>query len=484
MEKLFSREMLIFLVMISNYLIAFSMAFFTLDCIYSILTKNNFQSKFIYVRQCFWIFVVQLIGFYNLAYNSKDWTYIILYIAIQLFLLIIMVLTPIVYRNINYTLFVSMCMLLGIGLIMISRFSTEKAIRQFEIICISFVVCFFIPLFIKKTDYISKLTWVFSVIGAALLGIVLFLGESIYGSKLNISIQGFSFQPSELVKILFVLFIAGALSESTSLIRILITSAIAGIHVVLLVFSTDLGSALIFFVAYLAMLFVASKKYLYLIIGILGGCLASVLAFYLFTHIQTRFLAWTDPWSYIDNKGYQITQSLFAIGTGSWFGMGIYKGAPDDIPFVEVDFIFSSICEEFGTVNGMLLLLIILCCFVMMVKISLKCKNNFYRLTAFGLSVLYIFQVFLTVGGGIKFIPLTGVTLPLISYGGSSIVSVMILFFILFGIHISTQTQASCTEDVDILDLDIEQEESSQYKEALHEEYEEINENEKDSSES
>lgn len=470
MENLFSREMLIFFVMVSNYLIALCMLFFALDCFISLLSKNNVQSKFVYARQCFWIFVIQLISFYDLAYNSKDWTYVTLYIAIQIFLLLIFVITPLIYHKLNYTLFTIMCMFLGIGLIMISRLSVEKAIRQFEIICISYVICAFVPLLITKTNILPKLKWILSSVGAILLGLVCFFSESTYGSKLNITIESFTFQPSELVKILFVLFIAGALAESTNLIRILITSIIAGLHIVLLVFSTDLGSALIFFITYLAMLFVASKKYLYLFIGILGGCLASVLAFYLFTHIQTRVLAWTDPWAYIDNKGYQITQSLFAIGTGSWFGMGLYKGVPDDIPFVEADFIFSSICEEFGTVIGIILLLIILACFMLMVKIALRCNNKFYRLTAFGLSILYIFQVFLTVGGGIKFIPLTGVTLPLISYGGSSVVSVMLLFFILFGIHINNQTQVPSPIEEVILDLDSVQTDVKQSEEECYEE--------------
>lgn len=470
MENLFSREMLIFLVMVSNYLIALCMFFFALDCFISLVSRNYAQSKFVYARQCFWIFVIQLISFYNLAYNSKDWTYITLYIAIQIFLLIIFLITPLIYRQLNYSLFAAMCLFLSIGLIMISRLSVEKAIRQFEIICVSYVICISIPLLITKTNILPKLKWILSCIGAILLGLVCFFSESTYGSKLSITIEGFAFQPSELVKILFVLFIAGALAESTNLIRILITSIIAGLHIVLLVFSTDLGSALIFFITYLAMLFVASKKYLYLFIGILGGCLASVLAFYLFSHIQTRVLAWTDPWAYIDNKGYQITQSLFAIGTGSWFGMGLYKGVPDDIPFVEVDFIFSSICEEFGTVIGMLLLLTILSCFMMMIKVALRCNNKFYRLTAFGLSVLYIFQVFLTVGGGIKFIPLTGVTLPLISYGGSSVVSVMLMFFILFGIHITTQTQEPVLVEETILDPDLVLADIPQSEEEYYEE--------------
>ena len=174
---------------------------------------------------------------------------------------------------------------------------------------------------------------------------------------------------------------------------------------------------------------------MYLIIGLVAASGASVFAYHMFTHVKIRILAWTNPWTYIDNQGYQITQSLFAIGSGSWFGMGLYQGVPDDIPYVEEDFIFSSICEEFGTLFGMCLLLVILSCFLMMIKIALKCKTPFYRYAAFGFGIVYIFQIFLTVGGGIRFIPITGVTLPLVSYGGSSMVTTMIMFFVLQGIY-------------------------------------------------
>lgn len=447
MQEFFTREMLEFLVMMSNYLMALCMGFYTLDCFGVFRYKNEQSGGFLYLRQYFWLFAIQLISFFNLAYVSKDWAYVLLYIALQIFLFIVLVLTPVIYRNINRLLLNNMCMLLGIGFITISRLAVEKAWRQFEIVVIVYVICMFVPILVYKLRFLQNLTWVYATIGAVLLGVVLFLSETTYGSKLSFTIEGLTFQPSEIVKIFFVLFLAGALAQSTSLIRILITSAIAAIHVLMLVLSTDLGGALIFFVAYLAMLFVGSRNYLYLLLGIAGGCGASVLAYQLFNHVQTRVLAWTDPWSYIDNQGFQITQSLFAIGSGSWFGMGLYKGNPNDIPFVEDDFIFSSICEEFGTIFGICLVLVILSCFIMMIKIALKSKTMFYRLVAFGFAVVYIFQVFLTIGGGIKFIPLTGVTLPFISYGGSSVATMILMFFLLHGIYmIAVKQQEFCIE--------------------------------------
>ena len=476
MENFLTREMLEFLVMMSNYLILLCMGFYTLDCFFVFRYRDDSEGGFLYLRQNFWLFVIQLISFFDLAYVSKEYTYIFLYMALQIFFFIVLSITPLIYRKVNRLLLNNMCMLLGIGMVTISRLDLDKAIRQFEIIALCYVLCMFIPIIIYKTNFLPKLTWGYAVAGAVLLGAVCLFSESIYGSKLSFTIEGFSFQPSEIVKILFILFMAGALSQCTSFKRIIITSLIAAAHVLILVLSTDLGSALIFFVAYLAVIFVASKNYIYLLLGLGGGCGAAVLAYHLFAHVRTRVLAWQDPWTYIDDQGYQITQSLFAIGSGSWFGLGLYKGNPDDIPFVEDDFIYSSICEEMGTIFGILLVLIILSCFIMIVKISLKTHQPFYRLTAFGFSIVYIFQVFLTIGGGIKFIPLTGVTLPFISYGGSSVATMMIMFFILHGINMIADKEqkpqpetASSQPDTDvdndfsidldnILDLDAEEE--------------------------
>lgn len=420
---------------VSKYLLVLCMAFYTLDSLMVFRYRNDREGGFIYLRQNFWMFAIQFVSFFNIAILSRDWFYVFLYGVLQVFLFLVLCITPIVYRNINRLLLNNMCMLIGIGMIMVSRLDADKAVRQFKIILASYIICMFVPLIVSKVKFLSKLRWVYGAIGILPLSLVLILGETTLGSKLSFTIQGITFQPSEMVKLLFVLFMAASLYQSTSLSNVIVTTIVAGAHVLILVLSRDLGSALIFFIAYLLMLFVASGSYLYLLLGLGGGAGASVLAYHMFSHVRIRILAWTNPWNYIDNQGYQITQSLFAIGSGSWFGMGLYQGTPDDIPYVEEDFIFSSICEEFGTIFGICLLLVILSCFLMMIKIALKNKSMFYRLTAFGFSIIYIFQIFLTVGGGIRFVPITGVTLPLISYGGSSMLSTMLMFFLVQGIY-------------------------------------------------
>ena len=145
--------------------------------------------------------------------------------------------------------------------------------------------------------------------------------------------------------------------------------------------------------------------------------------------------------SVIDSAGYQITQSLFAISSGGFFGLGLYKGTPESIPTVEADFIFSAIAEELGILFAVCLILICVSCFIMFMNISIRLNDKFYQLIAFGLGVIYIFQVFLTIGGGTKFIPLTGVTLPLISYGGSSVLTTLMMFAIVEGLYVLRQKE-------------------------------------------
>ena len=161
----------------------------------------------------------------------------------------------------------------------------------------------------------------------------------------------------------------------------------------------------------------------------------------LFDHVMIRVSVWRDPWADISGDGYQITQSLFAIGTGSWFGMGLMGGAPQKIPVVEKDFIFSAISEEFGGLFALCLVLVCCSCFIMFMNIAVQIKGSFYKLVAAGLGIIYGFQIFLTIGGVIKMIPSTGVTLPLVSYGGSSIFATVIIFGVIQGLYILKQKE-------------------------------------------
>lgn len=429
-----------YIVEISKYFITAFIAIYAFTCFYVFRYREEKRRKGIYIVQNLLMFLVQLFSFFDLAVVSKDIQYIFFYAFIQIFLFATITMVTMIYEKCNRLLLNNMCMLLGIGLCMISRLDLKKSVRQYIIILASLIVSLLIPFLFEKIRFWKKFTWLYAAIGISMLSVVLIMGEVTHGSKISFTIQGITFQPSEFVKIIFLFFLAGALWENVTLKRVFLTAIIAGVHVIVLVMSKDLGSALIFFIGFVFVVFVASGNYLYLLAGAVGGSAAACVAYNLFDHIRIRVLAWQDPWSYIDNQGFQITQSLFAVGSGSWFGMGLLKGNPKAIPYVEADFIFSSICEEFGVIFGVCLIMICVSCFITMMDMAMKIHDRFYQLIVYGIGIMYIFQIFLTIGGGIKFIPLTGVTLPFISYGGSSVMTTMFMFFIIQGIYVRLVT--------------------------------------------
>lgn len=430
-----------YVIELSKYFICGMMVLYTLSCLYAFRYAARSGNRPVYVVQNLLMFLIQTLCFVVLVLTSQDIRYLFLFAFVEVFLLAAVFFVPVIYEKCNRMLLNNMCMLLGIGLMMISRLSYSRAIKQYVIVLLSLIVSLFIPFLFSKVRFLKRMTWLYAAVGITLLSVVLIMGQVTRGSNISVEIAGVAFQPSEFVKILFVFFLAGALWEDRSFLRVALTAVLAGIHVIVLVLSTDLGGALIFFIAYVLMVFAATRNYLYLLAGAAGGTAAALAAYRLFAHVRIRVLAWRDPWSYIDDQGYQITQSLFAVGSGSWFGMGLLKGDPTRIPFVSADFIFSSICEELGVVFGVCLILVCVSCFITIMLIALRIHDRFYQLIVYGIGTMYIFQIFLTVGGGIKFIPLTGVTLPFISYGGSSVMSTMLMFFIIQGIFIRLQQE-------------------------------------------
>lgn len=425
----------------SKYVIALLIVLYTCECFTVFRHENEQKRQGIYARQNFLMFVFLLSCFVVICFEKKDISYLFFYAFQQIVLYAVNVLYRMIYPKANRLIVNNMCMLLCIGSVILARLDLGKAGRQLIIVTVSLAIALLIPFFVHKFQFLKKLKWIYAMTGIAALSVVMILGQTTYGSKLSYSIGGVTFQPSEFVKILFVFYVASALYEASGFFEVFSTAVIAAAHVIALVISKDLGSALIFFIVYVLMVFVASGNFLYLLAGAAGGSAAAYIAFQVFTHVQVRVQAWKDPWSVIDAEGYQITQSLFAISSGSWFGLGLFKGTPESIPFVETDFIFSAIAEELGIVFAVCLILICVSSFIMVMNIASGLKDKFYQLTAFGLGATYIFQIFLTIGGGTKFIPLTGVTLPLISYGGSSVLTTLIMFAVIEGLHIILQEE-------------------------------------------
>ena len=426
----------------SKFIIAGLFAFYTAGSLFALRRFGTKTGNAACAAQYALLFVIQLSCYCVLCLQNLDYFHLIFFALQQLVFLGALNLYKILYPGCSRLLLNHMFLLLGTGLVVITRLSQAKAIRQFVLITVSLAIGIVIPAMIRKWKLLKHLTWVYAGVGLAAISVVLILGTATNGSKISYTVAGITFQPSEFVKILFIFFLAGALSKKLTFWKVLFVSFISLIHVAVLVCSKDLGSAVIFFIAYLFMLYVATGRKRCLAIGGVVGLGGAALSYKLFYHVKVRVLAWLNPWSDITGKGYQIAQSLFAIGTGSWFGMGLCQGRPDTIPYVEADFIFSAIAEELGVLYALCLVLICLSCFILGIGIALHTRDRFYKLVASGISVTYLFQVLLTIGGGTKFIPLTGVTLPLVSYGGSSVMTTILMFAILQGIRL-----ISCDEE-------------------------------------
>ena len=431
---------------LSKYIMIILMAVYTFSCFSIFAQVYEEDKKWILIRQNVLMFLIQFTAYLVMYLQTKEKKLIFFYGAQVVLLIAVLVLYRVLYPKVSRLIVNNMCMLLSIGFIMITRLTYAKAVKQFVFAVVGTVIGLFVPVLIRKLKFLKDWTYIYAGVGILALGAVAVLGQLSDGAKLGFTIAGFGIQPSEFVKILFVFYVAASLNKSTEFKNVVVTSAVAGLHVLILVLSTDLGAALIMFVVYLVMLYVATRQPLYALAGIGGGSAAAVLAYHLFYHIQVRVSAWKDPFASYSEGGYQVAQSLFAIGTGSWFGMGLYQGLPDSIPVAEEDFIFSAISEEMGLIFALCLVLVCVSCYVMFLNIAMAIRNQFYKLIALGLGTCYIFQVFLTIGGVTKFIPSTGVTLPLISYGGSSMLSTMIMFGIIQGLYILREDEEEIIE--------------------------------------
>lgn len=427
---------------LSKYIIIVLITMYTLHCFTVFRNKNRKRQSRIFDKQIILMYTIHFICYLILFLHAKNVKVVMLYLCEVIFFSIIRMVYQKVYKNLSKLVLNNMLMLLMISFVMLTRLSYNSAVRQFVFAAGSMALCLIVPFVIEKMKELEKFGWLFAVLGILALAVVLVFGRSKYGAKNWFTLFGIiTIQPSEFVKILFVFFIGALLAKTSEFKQVIKVSVLAGAHVLLLVLEKDLGGALIFFVTYLVMLFVATRQTLYFLAGLAGGSGAACIAYRLFDHVKVRVSVWQNPWRVIDGKGYQIAQSLFAIGTGGWFGLGLCEGLPTSIPVSTSDFIFSAIAEELGGITAVCIVLICLSCFIMFINIAMKMKSKFYKLSALGFGTLYGFQVFLTIGGATKLIPSTGVTLPLVSYGGSSIISTVIIFSVIQGLYVLNQNE-------------------------------------------
>ncbi len=326
--------------------------------------------------------------------------------------------------------------LLIISFVVLARLNLDLGIKQFYMVSGAYLLAFITAFIYHKLDFVKYLG-IPGIIVA--VGLLLMTNTTINGANNWLVIGGFSFQPSEFVKILYILFLASMFvlfpknKQRTILIAGIFVMALTFIQV----FQKDLGSALIYYVIFILMCYVYTTNRIYIIGGGVVTLVAGYLAWLEFSHVRVRIEAWLNPWADIDYKGYQIAQSLFAIGNGGLTGAGLTLGTPNKVPVVTTDFIYSAIVEELGLIVGMAVIVAVAFIFLFAIQMIEKTHSDFDFLLGSGLVMVYGFQSFLIIGGVTRTVPLTGVTLPFVSYGGSSIFTTFILLGLLQGIKLS-----------------------------------------------
>ena len=329
----------------------------------------------------------------------------------------------------------------GIGIAFVTRLAPGLATNQVAWLFLSVACMIAVLAFSRRLEKLANYKYTLMVIGFALLlsPLIPGIGQEMYGSRIWLSIGPFSFQPGELAKVAIVLFLAGYLAANREMlsvftwrigpfklpdIRTLLPLLIMwGIALLIVIFEKDLGSALVFFFVFLAMLYVATGKKFYLIIGVILMIVGIVGAYALFEHVQTRVANWIDPFADPQNRGYQMVQSLYSMADGDLFGVGIGRGLADNIPIVESDFIFAAIAEETGLLGAGGLLLVYLSFAIRGFVTAARAKSDYSSFVSVGLTSIIVLQAFIIVGGVTRLIPLTGLTLPFVSQGGSSLLA-------------------------------------------------------------
>ena len=337
--------------------------------------------------------------------------------------------------------------LCGVGVVVLYTVSPERGARQAMFYAMGLAAMLVMSEIVFHVRHFRGLTLLGMALGIGALILPLAFGEWNNGAKnwVSVPLLG-SFQPSEIVKLSVVLALAYFFSAHRTVWQMMPALLFAAACLLLLMMQRDLGTALIYYLTTLVLFYVACGNVPLTILGLGGGAGAAVLGYQMFAHVKVRVAMWRNPWSDPTDKGYQIIQALLAIGSGGLFGVGLGQGTPEKIPAYYNDFIFAVVCEQLGQAFGVLLLAVYVLLILRGVTVVARARRSFEMLLGCGVLTMLGIQTFMIVAGVIKMIPLTGVTMPFLSYGGSSLLSCMAMIGILHGA--SARAQENLEEDI------------------------------------
>lgn len=325
-----------------------------------------------------------------------------------------------------------------VGVAMLYRINPSTAIKQLIWIALGIIGYILIVVILPDLKSFAKYKNVYMIITLVLMPLALIFGTEQFGAKNWILIGPISFQPSEFAKIALVLYLAAALATYESkksfkdeVKQLFQPALVAGFSMGCMVLQRDLGSALIFFGISITLLYVATskKKYVFTALGL--AAIGSVAGYTMFGHVRERVMIWRDPWKYALGSSYQIVEGMYSIAAGGLFGVGLGQGHFQNLPVKESDMIYAIICEEFGIIFAIGLMIIYFLLFYRGIRAAFVTKDSYSQLIAVGFSTMIACQTLVIIGGIFSVIPLTGITLPIISYGGSSVLTIFFALGIL-----------------------------------------------------
>jgi cell division protein FtsW (lipid II flippase) len=338
-------------------------------------------------------------------------------------------------------------LLTAIGVIAIARVDQQLATRQLVWVALSLGLAFALGPWLRRYRVLARYKYIWILASIVLFVLVAIFGQEVNGAKLWIRIGSLQFEPIEAIKLFIVLFMAAYLAETGDVIAAARPWSLRanakylgplfigwGTSVGILVFERDLGMAALLLFTFAAMLYVATRRIDLILGGVAVFTLAALWAAHHYTYVTLRIAAWRNPFTDPYGSGYQALQALFALASGGLFGAGYGLGKPTFIPNVATDYIYASFSEEFGALGGITVCLLFLVLVRRALAIAARQPDLYGRLLATGLAATLGFQVFIIVGGVLRLFPLTGITLPFFSYGGSSLIANYFLIAMLWAI--------------------------------------------------
>ncbi len=368
-------------------------------------------------------------AFLLLGLKDFNWLSFVLAILVPLGLHITTLLLPRLFPA--DTLLLGMAnFLCAVGILTLYRMDPERGMNQIVMYALGLGVMLLGILYIRFWQRLKATVPLVAVAAVVLMAMPVFFGRERNGAKAWIALFGVSFQPSEIAKLAHLVVLAFLLSRR----RVMMAMIFAGACLVLLMLQKDLGTALIYYGITLILIFSATGSLTVLGLGTAGAAAGAVLGYSMFSHVKRRVAIWVDPWVDHRGSGYQIVQSLIAMANGGLWGTGLGLGNANVIPEYSTDFIFSVILNEFGVLFGLCVIAVYALIFIRGVSIAMRSRTKFHTLLALGCASFIALQAFVIIGGNIKLIPLTGVTLPLVSYGGTSLISSLGIMGLLQGV--------------------------------------------------